>query len=241
MRRAPPTALALLLLVGGCDGDPAPPPAFDKPSGAVLYEQVFHTWPAHNRYELDHQLVVRNEDPVKVMSLLDIRPGMTVCDIGCGSGFYTTRMAEAVGSTGVVHAIDIQQDALDYLADRLAQPPLAELSNIRLQLTRVDDCELPEGSIDRGLLTHADFYAYEKLLDENLSMLASLYRAIRPGGALVIVQDTSVITHTDGAEVIVGNLEAQGFVEDRPARHQDDLNVYLRFLRPDGAVAEPSN
>ena len=217
----------------GCDRDPTPGPAFDKPSGTVLYEQVFHTFPAHDLYELDHQLVVRNEDPAKVMELLAIQPGMTVCDIGCGSGFYTTRMAEAVGSGGVVYAIDIQQDALDYLRSRLEQPELEAYGNIRPALTKVDDCTLPRDSIDRGLFTHADFYAYERLLDENKAMLASVFGATKPGGTLVIVQDISVITHTDGADVIARNLEARGFVEDRQVRVEDELNVYLRFRKPE--------
>lgn len=228
------SALVLALLISACEKAPEQESsqAIPKSDGGVLYEQVSHTWPAHNTYELDHQLVVRNEDPAKVMALLAIEPGMTVCDIGCGSGFYTTRLAEAAGPEGTVWAIDIQQDALDYLRDRLAKPELASIANVRTKLTRVDDCTLPPDSLDRGLLTHADFYAYDTLLEENVAMLDSVYRATKPGGTLVIVQDVSVVTHNQAGDVIARNIEARGFAEDRTARVEEGLNVYLRFTKP---------
>ena len=51
----------------------------------------------------------REEDCATMLAELRLRPGMTVCDMGCGNGFYTLPIARAVGPRGVVYAVDIQQ------------------------------------------------------------------------------------------------------------------------------------
>ena len=53
-----------------------------------------------------------------VMDLANIRPGMTVADIGAGEGYYTVRLAERVGGRGRVLAEDIDRDALARLGSR---------------------------------------------------------------------------------------------------------------------------
>ena len=60
----------------------------------------------------------REEEPAKLMKALNLKKGQTVCDLGCGNGFYTTRLAEAVGPEGKVLAVDIQKEMLDMLKAR---------------------------------------------------------------------------------------------------------------------------
>src|SRR6187402_3856358 len=55
------------------------------------------------------------EAPSKALAALELKPGMVVADIGAGSGYYTTRMAKLVGTSGRVFATDIQQGMLDLL------------------------------------------------------------------------------------------------------------------------------
>jgi ubiquinone/menaquinone biosynthesis C-methylase UbiE len=224
-----PIALGAALASSAC-GREAASPAAEAVAGKQLYEQVSHSYPAHDLYELDHQLVVRSEDPARVMELLALRPGMVVADLGCGSGFYTTRLAEAVGPAGVVHAIDIQPIAIEYLGERLRRPENAGLADVRLALSAVDDCRIPAETLDAALFTHADFYAYETLLPENRAMLASVARALKVGGALVVVQDVTITPYASLA-AMVRNFEESGLTREVAELRSGSENAYLRFRK----------
>ena len=67
------------------------------------------------------------ENPAKAIQALQIKSGMTVCDLGAGSGYYTVRMSRLVGPTGKVYAVDIQPRMLELLDRRLKS---AGISNV---------------------------------------------------------------------------------------------------------------
>src|SRR6187431_134205 len=58
------------------------------------------------------------ENPSKAVAQLGIKPGMTVCDLGAGTGYYAVRMARLVGDQGKVYAVDIQPRMLELLGKR---------------------------------------------------------------------------------------------------------------------------
>src|SRR6267142_1605193 len=62
----------------------------------------------------------KEERPDLLLPALKLRRGDAVADIGCGSGYYTRRLAHAVGTNGVVYAVDIQQEMLELLTNKLA-------------------------------------------------------------------------------------------------------------------------
>src|SRR3546814_14205438 len=80
------------------------------------------------------------------MDSADVRPGMTVADIGAGDGYYTVRLAQRVGANGRVLAQDIMPEVIERLADRVARE---RLDNVSLKLGAVDDTRLPAASFDR--------------------------------------------------------------------------------------------
>lgn len=226
-----PLSLLYALVLPACTPDKTPEEE-GQLAGKALYDLVEKTSPTHTLYELDHQLLVRSEDPERTMALLDLKPGEVAGDIGCGSGFYTYRFSEAVGPTGQVWAIDIQQVALDYLKERLKTSPLPTSSNIRLQLTRVDDTLIPDRTLDAALLSHSDFYAFEHLLPENSRMLESLFRAMKPEGRLVIIQDMKVIADVGSPRFITRNLVGVGFREESMDVVGTPGEVYARYRKP---------
>lgn len=61
------------------------------------------------------------EDPSQMLGQLGLKPGMVVCDMGCGNGFYSLTLAEMVGPTGKVLAVDIQPQMLQLLSRRAAE------------------------------------------------------------------------------------------------------------------------
>ncbi|MCL6505209.1 MAG: class I SAM-dependent methyltransferase, partial [Pirellulales bacterium] len=63
----------------------------------------------------------QEEDCEQLLQVLDVQPGQIICDLGCGNGFYTLRLAEMVGPEGKVLAVDIQPEMLSMLNERLQQ------------------------------------------------------------------------------------------------------------------------
>ena len=116
-----------------------------------------------------------------LLEALKLRPGDTVADIGAGSGYFTWRMAQKVGPTGVIHAVEIQQVFLDLLMVNMERRGVAD--RVRPVLGTVDDPRLPEASCDLILLV--DVY-HE--FDHPFEMARAMARALKPGGRLVLVE-----------------------------------------------------
>lgn len=89
------------------------------------------------------------ERPALLIAALDLRPGMTVADIGAGTGYHTARLARAVGPGGMVYAVDVQPEMLALLERNLTRQGL---SNWRPVLGAPDDPKLAPGSIDLALM-----------------------------------------------------------------------------------------
>src|SRR5688572_26305178 len=89
------------------------------------------------------------ENPDLAMRLIRVQRGQTVADLGAGSGYYTRRLAKAVGETGKVYAVDIQQGMLDLLQASLARE---KVTNVIPVLGTPDDPRLPADTMDMILL-----------------------------------------------------------------------------------------
>lgn len=111
---------------------------------------------------------------------LHLAPGMTVADIGAGTGFIARRMARIVGPTGRIDAVDVQPQ----MVRLIEQSARAEhLPQIRAILGAVDDVRLEPGSVDLAILV--DVY-HE--LERPYEVIRSVVRALKPGGRLVFVE-----------------------------------------------------
>jgi len=122
----------------------------------------------------------QEEKPRAVMELLALKPGEVVADIGAGSGYYTRRMAQAVGQTGRVYAVDIQPEMLQILTNKLTAEGI---TNVVTALGTEQDPKLPAGQIDVALMVdvyHEFSYPYE--------MVEAICKALKPGGRIVFVE-----------------------------------------------------
>ena len=81
----------------------------------------------------------------EVLSRLNLKAGLTVADIGAGSGLFSRPLAKAVAPSGKVYAVDIQQDLLDYIGKRAKEE---NIRNIRPVLGEYDDPKLPARDVD---------------------------------------------------------------------------------------------
>lgn len=122
----------------------------------------------------------REEDCAEMLRQLKVKKGMTVCDMGCGNGFYSLQLAELVGAMGEVLAVDIQPEMLHLLELRAKE---ARITNIRsIQGTLVDP-QLDEKSVD--LILCVDVY-HEFSHPEH--MLERMRSALLPDGVIVLVE-----------------------------------------------------
>lgn len=114
-----------------------------------------------------------------VMDVADVRPGMSVADIGAGEGYYTVRVSERVGPRGRVLAQDIDRETLQRLGNRIERE---RLDNVSIKLGSPDDPGLPPNSFDRIFLVHM----YHEV-EEPYAFLWRLWPALRAGGRVVVV------------------------------------------------------
>ena len=134
----------------------------------------------HGAQWLERTERMDEERPDLVLSALELKPGMTVADIGAGTGYYSWRIAQRVGSGGAVYAVDVQLEMIRMLEKQMSRRGAV---NVKAVLGTTTDPKLPENSLDLALMVdvyHEFEYPYE--------MLAAIVRALKPGGRLVFVE-----------------------------------------------------
>lgn len=146
---------------------------------ALFNSLVRRTWRNESikAWERPDREVVQKSD--QIMKTLAFKPGERVADIGAGSGRFTFPVAEAVGSTGTVWALDISPEMIEYLDFRVQARKVA---NVKPRRVLPDDPQLQPGSLDTILMFYTLHYvkdrvAYGKKLKEGLA----------PGGRLVVI------------------------------------------------------
>ena len=115
-----------------------------------------------------------------LMQELALHPGMVVADVGAGSGYYSRRLASAVGPGGTVFAVDVQPQMVALLTETARQPGQA---NIRPVLATEQDVRLPTASLDLAIMVDV----YHELAYPQ-EVMNSLVRALKPGGRVVFVE-----------------------------------------------------
>ena len=143
-------------------------------------------------------------EAAKVMEWLRIAPGMTVADIGAGSGYYTMRLAAQVGPTGRVLAQDVVPEYLARLQSRVTR---AGATNVVVGLGEFGDPRLPRQAVDVALMIHM----YHEI-GEPFALLANLAPSLRPGGRLGIVDvDDAPERHGTPLALLGCELAAVGY------------------------------
>jgi predicted methyltransferase len=168
-----------------------------------------------------------------VMRALGITPGMTVADVGAGSGFYVELMAEAVGREGRVYAVEIAPNWIELLEQKVKDEGLSQVTVVEGTATSV---ELPADSVD--LVFSSDTYHHFEFPQTTLD---SIFGALRSGGRWVVLDYDRIPGVTPpgrmdhlrlGRAEAIAEIEAAGFVlESEPDIGLVD-NYLAIFRRP---------
>jgi ubiquinone/menaquinone biosynthesis C-methylase UbiE len=130
------------------------------------------------RLESESREVYNNRDAI--VQAIGLKPGMAIADVGAGTGLFTRRFADKVGPEGKVYAVDIAPAFLDYIAGEARKRGQGQVQTV---LGTQETTSLPGGSIDVAFL--CDTYHH---LEHHERILASIRRALRPGGRLILVE-----------------------------------------------------
>src|SRR3954463_9260671 len=163
-------AAAAIIALSACRAQPSQPhfPSAQR-DVAPIVGNAFSTEDARDRVGEAEQ----------VMELAEIKPGMSVADVGAGEGYYTVRLAPAVGNRGRVLAEDIMPGVRDALSDRVQRE---NLENVAVKLGTPDNPMLPAQSFDRVFLVHM----YHEV-QSPYAFLWHLRDGVQPDGLVVVV------------------------------------------------------
>ena len=217
-------ALAALLAAGGAHAaQPASAfPAPDRPV-ATIVSPIWSSGPSRDDADEDGQLV----------RALAIRAGMTVADIGAGSGYHTTRLSPVVGPKGRVYAQDVMES---YLTDLRATVARDRLRNVEIVLGSPADPNLPPASLDRAILVHM----YHEVT-QPYGLIWNLADALKPGARVGVVDlDRAPQNHGTPPALLRCEFEAVGYRQVSFAVLEGGVGYLAVFTPPKpGARPEP--
>ncbi len=154
------------------------------------------------------------EAPSAAIESLGIQKGMTIADVGAGTGYFSIRMARRVGPTGKIYANDIQPEMLDRLREKAQKDGI---TNVETVLGSEADPKLPPGKMD--IVVMVDVY-HE--LSQPQAMLQKIRAALKPDGRLILLEyrkeDPTIPIRPEHKMSIVEvrtELEAEGFKLDK--------------------------
>jgi ubiquinone/menaquinone biosynthesis C-methylase UbiE len=162
------------------------------------------------------------QKPEELIAAMKIKPGMTVADIGTGTGYMLPFLGKAVGANGKVFGEDIQSDFLDRA--KAKHVPNAEL----IQGTTTDP-KLPANSVDIALVL--DVYHHFDYPDK---MLQAIRGALKPGAHLVIVDYYKSASPSPGhiraeRDDVAAEIEGNGFHLIAKRDHIPNTQYMLTF------------
>lgn len=173
---------------------------------------------------LDSDYRRRMQPPDKLILRSGIKEGMSVMELGCGSGAFTTYIARAVGDEGKVFALDIQPEMLEQLKNKLKRPENSDINNIVPVEGNAYDLPFENNSLD---LVYS-ITVLQEIPDKNKA-LKEVMRVLKPNGILAV---TEFIPDPDYPlkSTTVKDGENAGFILD--AVEGSFWNYTVRFKKP---------
>ena len=168
---------------------------------------------------------------IAILREVGLKPGMTVADIGAGSGLFTQLFAYEVGPRGRVHALEINPVMVNNIVRRARE---VGLMNVEGRLGNAKSIPLPAGSLDVAFTS--DVYHHFEFPQV---ILQAIRAALKPGGIFIVVDferipgvsSERILSHVRaGKETVIKEIEAEGFrmVEEKKILQS---NYFVRFQK----------
>lgn len=176
------------------------------------------------------------QEPEKVIQSLEIRPGDHVADLGAGSGYFTFRLANAVGPSGKVYAVDIDEEMNEIItkrADKLGA------TNIQVILAQRNDPKLPTTGVDLVLTVNTYHH-----IDDRIAYFANLRKYLRPNGRVAVIDFDrrtwfeGLWNHYTPAEFIKREMEQAVYTLQRELNFLDRQSFLI--FTPKAAAQQPA-
>jgi predicted methyltransferase len=171
----------------------------------------------------DDRALDEGRRPMELFAFAGVKPGMRVAEIGAWKGYTAELLARAVAPDGTVYAqdpLDFDKETREVWSQRATRPSFARI----VRVARPFDDPFPPGTPPLDIVFCVLFYHDTVWLGVDRGrMNAALFHALRPGGALVIVdhsarngEGTSVVRslHRIEESVVIDELTRAGFVLD---------------------------
>jgi ubiquinone/menaquinone biosynthesis C-methylase UbiE len=149
------------------------------------------------------------QQPQKVVDSLQIRAGAVVADLGAGGGYFTFRLADAVGQAGKVFAVDIDPEMTELIEARARKDAR---KNVETILAKPADPMLPVSGVD--LIFTSNTYHH---FDNRVAYFANLRKYLRPGARVAVIDFDrrawieGLLRHYTPSEFIKRELEQAGY------------------------------
>ncbi|MCW3996063.1 MAG: methyltransferase domain-containing protein [Candidatus Bathyarchaeota archaeon] len=150
-------------------------------------------------------------EPDEILHALELKTGQAIADIGSGGGYFTLRFAETVGVKGHVFAVDTNPDFLSFIQNAAKEK---ELLNVETILTKKDNPNLPEKSVDLVFMRNVCHH-----LANRPEYFKRLKNALETGGRVAIIEyrRTSGLSlhnlfgHSLSKETIIKEMQEAGY------------------------------
>ena len=149
----------------------------------------------------------------EIAAALDLKAGDGVADVGAGTGLFIPLLANRVGPQGKVYAVDIAPAFIEHIAKRAKEDKLPQVAAV---LSNEHSIELPANSVDM-IFTSDAYHHFVHYQD----MLASMHKALKPGGQLIVIDfdieakgtEPWIVEHVGATKAVFRRqIEAGGFV-----------------------------
>ena len=160
------------------------------------------------------------QKPEEVIGLLGVTEGAQIADLGAGGGYFTFKLARAVGNAGRVYAVDVDDDMITYLKERIAEEGI---DNVEVVRGTFEDPKLPDGRID--LLFTSNTYHH---IQDRSAYFERVLLDLAPNGRVAILELNDhtwfarTFDHMTPKQTIVDEMTAAGY------RLADDFDLVER-------------
>jgi ubiquinone/menaquinone biosynthesis C-methylase UbiE len=170
------------------------------------------------------------QSPGTVVERSGVAPGMTIMELGCGSGAYTTHMARAIGKEGKLFAVDIQPAMLRQLKRKLSREENGDIRNVELREASAYELPFGDESFDMAFMVTV----LMEIPDKRRS-LREVKRVLKPGGVLAVTEFFPDPDYPCRSTVTKLGMRA-GFTLD--GSQGNFWNYTVRFRKPVSAQSE---